>query len=59
MEKRCARCEKMFVCTGDVNCWCSTTFVAPKVSNYISDLYDDCICEDCIKELTKKMISDS
>jgi len=58
MEKRCERCGKMFICTGDVNCWCSVTFVAPKVGNYISEHFDDCICKNCIDELTKKIISD-
>jgi len=54
MEKTCERCGKSLVCIGDVNCWCMTVFVPPKVSCYISDNYSDCICNDCINEIKAK-----
>lgn len=56
MEKRCERCGKVFVCTSDVNCWCSTTFVAPKVLIYISEFYEDCICKSCIVEISMSIL---
>jgi hypothetical protein len=34
-----------------------TTFIAPKVSNYISGLYTDCICKDCIEEIKGIVLS--
>jgi hypothetical protein len=57
MEKHCERCGKSFVCTGHIDCWCMTTFIAPKVSNYISGLYTDCICKDCIEEIKGIVLS--
>ena len=53
MEKTCERCGKSLVCTGDVNCWCMTVFIAPKASNYISNLYANCICKSCIEDIKK------
>lgn len=51
MEKVCERCGKSFSCTHDINCWCMTVPLTMKVKDYISGLYDDCLCETCIQEI--------
>jgi hypothetical protein len=52
MEKICERCGKTFLCTLDINCWCMTVFINPKVEEYISNQFQDCICQNCIQEIT-------
>lgn len=51
MEKQCERCESTFQCTLNGSCWCTTTHLNEKEKDYIMDLYDDCLCENCIKEI--------
>jgi transcription initiation factor TFIIIB Brf1 subunit/transcription initiation factor TFIIB len=51
MEKQCERCNSTFLCTLNGSCWCMTTHLSEKVRVHIADLYDDCLCEKCIKEI--------
>ncbi|MEO0581583.1 MAG: cysteine-rich CWC family protein [Bacteroidota bacterium] len=49
----CPRCGKQFECkVGSVLlCQCSTVELTGVEREYLQELYDDCLCVSCIKEL--------
>ena len=57
-QKNCPRCEKMFECkVGDVgNCQCSQIKLNLEEIAFIEELYDDCLCINCIYELRRRYV---
>ena len=51
--KNCARCNNEFECkSGSILlCQCQTIVLSSKHMDYISDLYDDCLCITCLQVL--------
>ena len=52
MIKKCPKCGKEFECTADESCWCNKYSLDSKLSGSLN--YDDCLCEDCLKEMENK-----
>lgn len=52
-SKNCPRCQVNFECkTGTITeCQCSNVFLTESERNYVGELYDDCLCVDCLMEL--------
>ncbi len=51
----CIRCNKLHFCTGTPLCPCFDLPVPKEILEYISDNYEECLCNDCIKELEFKI----
>lgn len=58
-EKKCPRCGSDFECkVGDIaNCQCNAIPVTPETVALVSKNYDDCLCRDCLSELSKEVFS--
>ncbi|QZT37757.1 cysteine-rich CWC family protein [Halosquirtibacter xylanolyticus] len=56
MHKICPRCHKPFECCHDKieTCWCSKIKITPKVYEFISTHFSDCLCKACTEEIQKK-----
>lgn len=52
--KKCPRCNKLFTCHGDNDCWCEHHQVHKKNMLFIMENYKDCICPDCLKKFSEK-----
>ena len=54
MKKICTRCSTSFGCRQDrvELCKCSHTSLTPGTKDYIKDNYDDCLCPNCLKEIS-------
>lgn len=51
MTKNCPRCKAIFDCQHNANCWCSKYIIPEKLRLFLKENYDDCICENCLREL--------
>lgn len=47
--KNCSRCDCEMECTGSNDCWC---FTLPYIRLDITESYNDCLCKQCLIELT-------
>ncbi len=52
--KKCPKCGKEFNCYSEDNCWCATYPIHRKEILEIKQLYDDCLCPDCLKGYTEE-----
>lgn len=52
--KECPRCSKSFICSMHMHCWCVDVIIPDKVQEYISALYNDCLCKSCLEELIRE-----
>lgn len=52
-EKKCPKCNNVFICTPHdiLNCKCSTITLQKSESEYIKDLFNDCLCIHCLLEI--------
>ena len=48
--KKCPKCGKEFTCSHDENCWCTRYEISPENGQIMRQQFDDCLCEDCMKE---------
>ena len=55
--KHCGNCRKKISCNvQDIeNCPCSTIELSPKTRNFLTKTYYDCFCNNCLKELSRKI----
>ena len=53
-EKICPRCGKKFICRHGLNCDCMKIKLTPGQSQYLKDNYDDCVCLDCLKDISEE-----
>ncbi|PWU04442.1 MAG: hypothetical protein C5B52_01525 [Bacteroidetes bacterium] len=51
--KVCPRCGKYFECKmGDIqNCQCFTVQLSPPARDMVSEKFDDCLCNACLKAI--------
>lgn len=52
-EKYCPRCETKFECkVGSIlMCQCTTVTLNQDESDFINEIYEDCLCANCMKAL--------
>lgn len=52
--KKCPRCASQFTCREDRIdlCQCSRIYLEPKAKDYIRDNFNNCLCPDCLKEIS-------
>lgn len=52
-SKKCPRCGKDFVCkAGNITqCQCYTVNLSREENLFIKEMYDDCLCRDCLENL--------
>ncbi len=52
-NKKCQRCNKIFECKlGNVlECQCTQIVLTDEAQNYVSQLFNDCLCIDCLHVL--------
>lgn len=52
-SKKCPRCGKEFICKpGNITqCQCYSVNLSKNESLFIKELYDDCLCYDCLEKL--------
>jgi hypothetical protein len=57
-RKICPRCDKSFECKmGDIaNCQCTQIVLSVEEIAFIEELYDDCLCVNCIYELKRRYV---
>jgi hypothetical protein len=50
-EKRCPRCEALFICkVGTIaECQCRSVQLSAAQRQYIAEQYDDCLCSICMQ----------
>ena len=55
----CERCEGAFECKSNsgAKCQCNTVQLSLNEMQYISELYDSCLCAKCLLELQQEYIS--
>ncbi|MET0634634.1 MAG: cysteine-rich CWC family protein [Chitinophagaceae bacterium] len=58
--KFCPRCQQPFECKlGNISeCHCSSVFLTPENRRLMGELYTDCLCAACLKELAGLPLSD-
>jgi hypothetical protein len=56
--KNCPRCQQVFECkTGDIaHCQCNTVSLTLAERSFIEERYTDCLCADCLRDLTNKFV---
>ncbi|RYY45826.1 MAG: hypothetical protein EOO06_15760 [Chitinophagaceae bacterium] len=56
--KNCPRCKQSFECKpGDIgNCQCTGIKLAAETQELISRKYHDCLCRDCLVDLTNQQV---
>ena len=47
-RKECEMCGTVFVCEGNLKCWCARVEVPKRRRKEISTLADDCVCRVCL-----------
>ncbi len=52
----CDRCRSTFECKANsyTKCQCSEVHLTINEVQYVSELYDGCLCVDCLRELQKE-----
>jgi len=52
-EHPCPRCGNLFVCQSgsNGNCPCNGVELEPGLLEHLADLYDDCLCLQCLHQL--------
>ncbi|MEO7214093.1 cysteine-rich CWC family protein [Mucilaginibacter sp.] len=52
----CDRCQSRFECKANsyTKCQCSTVQLSINEVQYVSELYDGCLCANCLLELQKE-----
>jgi hypothetical protein len=57
-KKHCARCNSNFECkVGDIgNCQCSAIQLSAEEIAFLKEMYDDCLCMNCIYELKRRHV---
>jgi hypothetical protein len=52
----CERCQKAFECKANsfTKCQCSTVQLSINEVQYVSELYDGCLCAACLLELQQE-----
>ncbi|WP_268125498.1 cysteine-rich CWC family protein [Roseivirga pacifica] len=52
-ERYCPRCKALFECkVGSISlCQCSTVVLTPSQKTYVSELFNGCLCANCLKQL--------
>lgn len=50
--KQCPRCKATFECMHSKGCWCSKYSLTEELNSYLKENYKDCLCENCLKELS-------
>ncbi len=53
--KACAHCYNLHICTGTPQCPCFDLPVSEEILEYISDHFDECLCNDCMEELETRI----
>ena len=54
-EKMCPRCGTPFLCTHDANCQCVGIPLNEHARAYLRTHYRDCLCRDCLIEISKQL----
>ncbi len=52
--KKCKKCGKTFDCLHSADCWCADLKISKKLSEYLSNTYKDCLCNECLKAYIEK-----
>ncbi|WP_232422372.1 cysteine-rich CWC family protein [Methylosarcina fibrata] len=57
--KQCPRCQRLFICKANRihRCDCSNICLSFETIEYIRQLYDECLCLACLKELESDVTS--
>ncbi len=56
-KKVCESCGKEFSCGANVGeCWCFAVEVKAETLTKLREDFDNCLCEDCLKNLADKII---
>jgi hypothetical protein len=53
---RCERCQSPFECKANsfTKCQCTTVQLTLNETQYVSELYDGCLCAGCLLDLQKE-----
>lgn len=46
----CPRCKQKFVCQHNATCFCANYRITQELSDKLRQMYNDCLCEECLKE---------
>lgn len=58
MKKICPKCNKEFECKHSQECFCMKYSIPEEALNRLKKEFDNCLCEDCLKEYaTKKRLT--
>ncbi len=52
---KCSKCGKTFTCKPQGGCWCNNYQLSANQLKELKENYADCLCEDCIISLAKKI----
>ncbi len=47
--KKCQKCNAVFTCEGDNDCWCESVQLHRKEMIELMEQYTDCLCPDCLQ----------
>ncbi len=55
MIKKCSKCDTEFKCEGNniAQCHCKNVTLNSTQTKYLTQKYDDCLCANCLIEVTK------
>ncbi|MCB1144139.1 MAG: cysteine-rich CWC family protein [Leptospiraceae bacterium] len=53
--KQCPKCNQPFECKSDAiqECGCASIQLKPEHLDYIASHFKDCLCPDCLKEISQ------
>ncbi|QYY36215.1 cysteine-rich CWC family protein [Ruficoccus sp. ZRK36] len=56
MVKRCPRCGHVFECRSNdiAHCQCTRVLMPHGLPSWVKELYNECLCEDCLRALAKE-----
>ncbi|PCI97117.1 MAG: hypothetical protein COB15_08515 [Flavobacteriales bacterium] len=54
IQKKCSNCKEEFRCyNSGESCWCNNYKLSTEFLDNLKGNYTDCLCEKCIKQLSK------
>lgn len=58
-EQACPRCGSLFTCKSGNSglCQCNGIELGPRLLDHLADLYDDCLCLECLRQLKTEQLN--
>ncbi len=58
MKKECPKCKEVFICDHNniEDCHCAKAILTDKQKAWITEKYNDCLCNKCLKEINNNIL---